>query len=84
MKWQGDGLHKQLPPSIDNNPTVYFAVGQVFLVMKTPEGPQLILKYRALFKFSVNISTLQHLFGHELSSLQRKIGKKNFFPVIHR
>lgn len=49
MKWQGDGLHKQHPPSIDNNPTVYFVVGQVFLVMKTPEGPQLILEYRALF-----------------------------------
>lgn len=49
MKWQGDGLQKQHPPSIDNNPTVYFVVGQVFLVMKTPEGPQLVLEYRALF-----------------------------------
>lgn len=42
MKWQGDGLHKQRPPWIDNNPTVYSAVGQVLLVMKTPERPQLI------------------------------------------
>lgn len=83
MKWQGDGLHKQHPPSIDNNPTVYFAVGQVFLVMKTPEGPQLILEYRGLFKFSVNTSTLQHLFGNELSSLQRKKEKKIFFPLFH-
>lgn len=27
MKWQGDGLQMQHPPWIDNNPTVYSAVG---------------------------------------------------------
>lgn len=58
MKWQGDGLHKRHPPWIDNNPTVYSVVDQVILVMKTPERPQLNLKYHGLFKFSVNISTL--------------------------
>lgn len=75
MKWQGDGLHKQHPPWIDNNPTVYSAVGQVLLVMKTPERPQLILEYRGLFEFPVNISTLRHLVGNELSSLPEE--KKN-------
>lgn len=72
MKWQGDGLHKQHPPWIDNNPTVYSAVGQVLLVMKTPEGPQLILEYHGLFSFSVNTSTFRHLDGNGPSSLQRK------------
>lgn len=72
MKWQGDGLYKQHPPWIDNNPTVYSVVGQVLLVMKTPERPQLILEHHGLFKFSVNISRLRHLVGNELSSLQVK------------
>lgn len=72
MKWQGDGLHKQRPPWIDNNPTVYSAVGQVLLVMKTPERPQLILEYHGLFKFSVNISILRHTVGNGLRSLQGK------------
>lgn len=72
MKWQGDGLHKQHPPWTDNNPIVYSVVGQVPLVMKTPEQPQLILEYHGLFKFSVNISTLRHLVNNEVCSLQRK------------
>lgn len=58
MKWQGDGLHNQHPLWIDNNPTVYSVVGQVLLVKKTPERPQLILEYHGLFKFSMSISTL--------------------------
>lgn len=37
MKWQGDGLHKQHPPWIEDNPTVYSVVGQVFLGKKTPK-----------------------------------------------
>lgn len=87
MKWQGDGLHKQRPPWIDNNPTVYSAVGQVLLVMKTPEGPQWILEHHGLFKFSVNVSTLQHLVGNESSRLQGKTKKKTekcFFPMSHQ
>lgn len=86
MKWQGDGLHEQHPPWIDNNPTVYSAVGQVLLVMKTPEGPQWILKHHGVFKFSVKISTLQHLVGNELSCLQGKTKKaeRRFFPVFHQ
>lgn len=72
MKWQSDGLHEKHPPWTDNNPTVYLAAGQVLLLRKTPEGPQLILEQRGLFKFPVNISTLQHLVGNELKSLQEK------------
>lgn len=56
--------------------------------MKTPIGPQLILEYHCLFKFSVNISTLRHLVGNELSCLQAKKKKpkteKCFFPVFHQ
>lgn len=87
MKWQGDGLHKQHPPWIDSNPTVYSAVGQVLLVMKTPQRPQLILDYHSLFNFSANISTLRHLVGNELSCLQAKKKiktEKRFFPVFHQ
>lgn len=69
MKWRGDGLPKQHSLWIEHNPTVYSVVGQVLLVMKTPENPQLILEYRDLFKFS---STLRHLAGNELSSLREK------------
>lgn len=35
MKWQGDGLQKEHPPWIDNNPTMYSVVGYILLVMKT-------------------------------------------------
>lgn len=70
MKWQGDGLHKRHPPWIEDNPTVYSVVGQVFLGKKTPKRSQLLLEYHGLFKFSVNISTLQHLVGNEISVLQ--------------
>ncbi len=76
MKWQSDGLHERHPPWIDNNSTVYSAVGQVLLVMKTPEGPRRTLEYRSLFKFSVNVSALQHLVGNESSCLQGENQKK--------
>lgn len=76
MKWQGDGLHKQHPPWIDINPTVYSAVGQVLLVFSSPERPQWIFEYHNLFKFSVTISTLQHLVGSESSCLQGKTKQK--------
>ena len=81
MKWQDDGLHKQHPPWTDSNPSVYSAVGQVLLVMKTPERPQLILEYHSLFKFSVNISTLRHLVGKELTLWGKKIKKSSLYFI---
>lgn len=80
MKWQGDGLHKQHPPWIENNPTVYSVVGQVFLGKKTPKRSQLLLEYHDLFKSSVHISTLQHLVGNEISILQGE--KECVFPLF--
>lgn len=48
----------------------------------TPEGPQLILEYQGLFKCSVNVSTLRHLVGNELSCLQGKTKKMKNAPSL--
>lgn len=76
MRWQSDSLHTQHPPCTENIPSLYSVMGQAFLLRKTPEGPQLNLDEHVLFRFPVNISTLQHLLGNELKSLQEKRKKK--------
>lgn len=77
MKWQGDGLHKQHPPRIDNNPTVYSAVGQSIIVFSSP------------VVCSVNISTLTSAWQRvkrfargEKNKLKKT--EKCFFPVFHQ
>ena len=52
---------------IGNTLPVYSAVGQVPLVMKTPEGAMLIVAYHSLFKLQENFSPLRHLIGHEFA-----------------
>lgn len=72
MKWQDDGQHKQHPPWIDTNPCVFCGGPGPFWWWKHQKDHSWFWSIIVFFKFSVNISTLRHLVGNEVSKLQGK------------